>query len=393
MDKLAFLTSEKVREFIHQNEHTDAQKLLLNPPTDIKDHINLIADQLISWRKVQAKLPEWYHNRQVIFPPPLSIEQSSSQAAAAYKTPLLSGDLLVDLTGGMGIDCLALSKGFGKTIYVEQNEWLCELFKHNSALLAKKPITVNHTTAEDFLKTFDGTASFYIDPARRDAAQKKVFRFADCTPDLVSLFPDLKKKAVKVLVKAAPLIDLTQGLSELDHVTEIHVLSIKNECKEVLFLIDLKAPEVPEPEIICTNLTANDRQTFCFRMSEEKKIEADLSTLSAYLYDPNASILKAGAFKSILRDFPVKKLAANTHLYTSDQLVADFPGRIFEVTDPNPQKSTLKTLQKANVMTKNFPITANELKRKYKLKDGGEHFLIGYRDQLNKSRLVLVKSK
>lgn len=393
MSKVQFLSSGSAQGFILQNAQEDVQHLLLNPPVDLKEHIKDLADQILSRRKAKDKLPNWLAKEAIVFPPPLSVEQSSSQAAAAYKSKLISGKNLIDLTGGMGVDCLALGQVFTHTTYVERDEWLCTLFQHNQDILTDKEITVVNATAEDFLKDFQGKATFFIDPARRDIHKNKVFRFSDCTPNLIEILPVFKEKADQVLVKAAPMIDLTQGITELGNVKQIHVLSIKNEVKEVLFLVDFKCKG--EPEIHCVNLN-EDQKTFRFLLSEEKEAPLTHDPIKKYLYDPNSSILKAGGFKSVAMQYPVQKLGASTHLYTSADLIGDFPGRRFEVIKAHLQKKDIKKLLpdgKANVLAKNYPLKPEELKKKFNLKDGGEFFLIGYRDTDKKPSLLVCKKK
>lgn len=392
MDELSFLASEEVKKFIETHLDSDPQRLLLNPPTNWKEQTPLLADQLISRQKAKNKLPDWYHSQSLIFPPPLSVEQSSSPEAATYKADLLSGSHLVDLTGGMGVDCLALSTRFNNTTYVEQDSWLCRLFAYNQKHLGIGAIEVVHQPAEQFLQTFEGKACFFIDPARRDSSQKKVFRFEDCIPSMAELLPAFRTHASKVLIKAAPLIDLTQGIRELENVLAIHVVSIRNECKEVLFLLDFgqQAPQIPT--IHCVNLANKQSMPFTFTLEEEKQTKIEYADAGNYLYDPNASILKAGAFKSITKRYPVKKLSANTHLYTSDQLIKDFPGRSFKVIDTSLGKSALKALDQLNVITKNHPLKPEEVRKKYGIKDGGEQFLVGFRDQNNAPRFCLANS-
>ena len=386
------ILSPEFQKFLQENQHLDPHELLLkkNSPVDVRE----VTDQLLSKRKAQSKLPEWVNQRGIVFPPPLSVEQSSSATTARYKQELITGDHLVDLTGGMGVDCLYMSQQFTKTTYIEQDSWLCALFKHNHPLLTNRGIMIENGSAENFLNQFPQRATFFIDPARRDAKKQKVFRFADCSPHLIELMPVLREKGERLLVKAAPLIDLTQGIKELGGVTEIHVVSVRNEVKEVLFLLDFVSGALSEnPKIACVNLESV-HSVFHFHPEEERKIEIPFNSIQKYLYDPNAAILKASAFKSIAQAYLLQKLAPNTHLYTSDELIPDFPGRTFEVLSINPGKKELKELlpnQKANVLTKNYPLSPEGLKTKLKLKDGGDFFLIGYRDMTNRPQVVVSK--
>jgi len=392
MSNIKWLLTPEVSEFIQENLQSDINKILLSPPRHLKDNISLVADQILSRRKAKAKLPDWFANKDLIMPPPISLEQCSSLSTANYKKQLLSGNHLIDLTGGMGIDTLALSENFKHSTYVEQDSWLCQVFDHNSTTL-NKTIAVKNSSAEEYLNSFQGKAHFYIDPARRDEHQRKVFHFENCSPNVIDMLPIFQEKAEKVLIKAAPMIDITLGIKQLKHVSEVHVVSVKNEVKEVLFLVDFNSTK--EPTITCVNLETAQSE-FTFSLTEEHKVEIQSGQMEKYLYDPNSSILKAGAFKSVAEQYQLKKLAVNTHLYTSEKWIENFPGRTFEVIQPNcSRKEITKWISdgKANVMTKNHPLKADELKKKLKLKDGGDWFVIGYRDDGNKARICIAEGK
>jgi len=387
MNTIDFLKQKEVVDFIIENQHTEVSKLLLNPPKSYKDYIKLIVDQVLARQKANGKLEGWRENHQLIFAPPLSIEQASSEATSSYKAELIKGDLLVDLTGGMGIDCLALSEGFQQTIYVEQSKMLCETFSHNAALLQTK-ISIANQKAEDFLGSFEGIATFYLDPARRDATHKKVVMLEDCSPNLKELIPLLQPKARRVLVKLSPLLDLSKTLKEIPNVKEVHVVSVKNDCKELLFLIDFNYEH--DPMIHAVNLETDDER-FSFQIEEEQNAIPHYGKVFNYLYEPNSSILKSGSFKLAGNKYDLPKIASNTHLYSSDRLVKNFPGKVFEVMYQNDKEVIRKNYQTINVITRNYPSTPVELKKKYKLKDGGEHYLIGFRDHLNKPQLVVAR--
>lgn len=378
--RLDGLTSPVFTDFVKTHESEDVSRLLLSKQPDGID-LREAADQILSKRKAKSKLPLWSAQMGVVFPPPLSIEQSSSEAAAHYKKNLLKGDHLIDLTGGMGVDLLALSDQFSQATHVEIDPWLSEVFMHNAPLLSQNSITAMNISSEEFLVSYKGKATFFIDPARRDVDKKKVFLFGDCSPNVIEMLPEFKIKADKVLVKAAPMIDISLGMQQLEYVSEVHVVSVDNECKEVLFLLDFSA--VIEPIIYCINLTKMHAEAFTFTQKEEKSETPNLGEVGKYLYEPNASIRKAGAFKSVASRFQLKKLAINTHLYTSDLLVSDFPGRVFEVLGSVDKKKIKRQFPdgRANVISKNHPLTPEQIKQKFKLKDGGEQFLIAFRDR------------
>ncbi|MDW3197240.1 MAG: class I SAM-dependent methyltransferase [Cytophagales bacterium] len=389
------ITSEEGQAFLQAHEHSDPNQLVLNPPKkdypEVSKNIRLFVDQLISQKKAVKKLPSWKATPGLVYPPPLSLEQSSSEETATYKKELIRGKTLVDLTGGMGIDCMALSENFEETHYVEKNPDLCAVFIHNAKQLGKEAIHVNHTEASDFLarrKAQAGTC-FYFDPARRGENNSKVFKLTDCEPDASQLVPRILEKGATSLIKTSPMLDVDLALSELTNVKEVHLVAVKNELKEVLYLIQPDWEE--EPSMIAVNL-ARDKQEFNFRKSEEANADSTIGSVQNWLYEPNVAVMKAGAYKLIGQQFGLTKLDVNSHLYTSKELVPGFPGRIFEVIEEM-TKSNLKKLlpdQKANIITRNYPLTPDQLKKKYKLKDGGEYFVIGMRS-LGKPLLLLCK--
>lgn len=390
MNELDFLKQKEVREFILENTSSDVNALLLNPPQAFKEHIHLIVEQLLARQKAKGKLDEWLEHPEVLFPPPLSIEQASSISTGNYKSSLVSGNQLIDLTGGMGIDCLSLSKGFKTTTYVEENPMLCARFRHNSGFLSSQTIEIHNEEAASFLQRFDGTSTFYLDPARRDNRKNKVFKLEDCSPDLIELMQLFREKASQVLVKLSPLLDLTAVLNEINHVKEVHIVSVKNDCKELLLLIDFAY--TGSPKIVAVNLET-DQPAFTFQAEQEQNTTITYGEPEAFIYEPNASVLKAGAFKSIADQFDLLKVAPNTHLYGSSRYLENFPGRVYEIIE-DASKKTLSAFTKSgtiNVVTRNYPLSPAEIKKKYKIKDGGDLFLIGYRNSANKPKLVIAK--
>lgn len=389
---LDFLKKEEVKKFILDNRNTSPQKLLLNPPKPFKDEIRIIADQILARQKANGKLKDWSENINLILPPPLSIEQASSQSTSDYKKKILKGDHLIDLTGGMGIDCLALGEQFDKVTYVEQQSNLCSIFKHNCEALGRD-IEVKNVQAEEILKLIRNDPSkktLFVDPARRDDSKNKVFKLEDCTPNLNTLMPLMQKVASQVLVKLSPILDIKSILSEFDFIKEIHVVSVKNDCKELLILIDFSY--TGEAEIIAINLET-EQQAFHFKLSEEENSISQFELNDKYILEPNASILKAGAFKKLGVDFNLKKLHQHTHLYSSKTPITDFPGRIFHVIAVADKKRIKEYGKdgKLNVLTRNYPTKPDALKKKLKLKDGGNYFLIGFKDLNEKPNLVIAE--
>lgn len=386
------LKREDVKRFIAENTETDPSRLLLNPPREYKNQIKEIVDQIIARKKAQGKLDSWATNFDLIMPPPLSIEQASSLSTCSYKKNLIAGKYLVDLTGGMGVDCLALSESFDHTNYVEQDATLCEVFKHNSTTLGYK-LEIKNMGAADYLKSWSHNqkdTTIYLDPARRDGAKNRIFRVEDCSPNLIEILPLIKEKAQLVLVKYSPFLDIKAILSTIPNVREIHIVSVKNDCKELLLLIDFKF--VGMPKINCVNLRS-EQPTYLFTYKEEADSKAELGKIGKYIFEPNASIMKAGAFNKINVDFNIRKLGENTHLYTENHLIDFFPGKTFDVISIA-DKPTIKKFTKdgkINVITRNYPLSTTELKKKLKLRDGGNYFLIAYRDLNNKPMMVIAK--
>ncbi len=387
------ITSSEGMTFLNEFRHTDPQKLLLNPPKkdfpEVSRHIRLFIDQLISRKKAIKKLPYWSTIKGLVYPPPLSLEQCSSEETATYKQQLILGKVLVDLTGGMGIDCLALSNNFKECHYVERNQELCEVFTHNTRLMGKGNIHVHHLEANLFLDQWPAheATCFFFDPARRGENNSKVYKLSDCEPDATTLVPEILEKGATALIKTSPILDVELALSELSHVKEVHLVASRNELKEVLYLM---TPDwVGEPEIITVNLSEGS-QKFNFNKSEESDAQSEFGPIRKWLYEPNVAVLKAGAYKLVGKRFGLSKLGNNSHLYTSENLVDGFPGRTFEVIKEVSKHNLKKLLsdQKANIITRNYPLTPDQIKKKYQLKDGGNYFLIGTRVINNPTLLV-----
>jgi len=374
------LTSSSIREFIANHLTSDPASILLNPPQEIAGYEKKVVDQIIARKKLKSKSPELEKCFSVL-PPPLSIEQSTTELVASYKAKLFHGQKLVDLTGGMGADLFFLSQNFEESVYVEQQKELHDVFQFNSNQWDRKIDTYN-TSTEEFLDQLEYRAHLYIDPARRGDKKQKLFRLSDCSPDVEDLWPLLVKKAEGIMVKLSPMIDISDSLKRLPGITSTYVISLHNEVKEVLVL--LEKDKKSSSMIYCINLP-DEEKIFRFELNEEKQIKAAYSDPKKYLYDPNTAILKAGAFNTIAKEFNLLKIAPNTHFYTSDQLIENFPGRIFEISSID--KKSIKSIKQINVISKNYPQSPNQLKQKYKLKDGGSDYLFAFRNSSNVSNL------
>lgn len=374
-------------DFIKNNQHKPLPEIALLLSKHPELDKNFILNQINGLQKAKLKLPSFYENKDIIYPTGLSMEQCSSEQTALFKSKLVKGKTAIDLTGGFGVDAYFFSKHFVNVSYVEQNPDLFELVQHNFKVL-NASINCYQTSCEKFLSKNNQQFDLaYIDPSRRDE-NKRVFKLAECTPNVIELLPQLLKTAKQVLIKTSPLLDIKQTLNDLKSVSKVWVVSVQNDCKEVLFLVD--GTTILNPEIIAVNIT-KDISLFSFDYEHESAISVDFSEPLTYLYEPNASVLKAGGFKSISAQFGINKLAVNTHLYTSYKLITDFPGRVFKINsilDYNEKSVRTLGLKKANITTRNFPDSIEQIKKKLKLSDGGNHYLFATRD--SKDKLVLI---
>lgn len=359
-----------------------------------------VASQITARQKAKHKLPAWYANQRLQFPPPLSVEQGSSEATARFKSSLISGRKLIDITGGMGVDCFYMSTGFKQTLYFDQQREVAAAAAHNFAALgvgAKIKVRAEDAIAV-LSKNPEPADWIYADPARRDERQRKVAQLADCTPDLTEALPTLFRSAPNILVKTAPLLDIDLAIGQLGFVQEVYVIGLDRECKEVLYILKQTPVAVEEIPIKARILNANGSIRHSFNLT--RRMEADLTPNFAapqkYLYEPHAAILKAGAFKSIAAQFGLAKLATNTHLYTSEKLLDEFPGRSFEVvavSKPDARALTEFTPDgKANLTLRNFPGRVDDLRKKWRLKEGGDVYLFAA-ELYDRQKVVIVARK
>ena len=364
------------KQFIRENLNADVPTLALKK-APVGTDVPLALRQIAARQLLQKKVPQWAENEGLLFPVHLSIEQCSSEAAAKYKAGLLDGQTFADLTGGLGIDTFYISQHFRQTDYVEMQTELCDLARHNFAIL-KADVKVLNETAEDYLKRCEPKDCIFIDPARRDEHGRKTISISDCTPDVAALQDLLRQKAKRVLIKLSPMLDISKALEELCHVKEVHVVAVANECKELDFIMERDYQG--EVHFVCVNLMTN-QQELCFTMAEERSSTTRLADgVMKYLYEPNPALMKAGCFKLLTARFDVYKLHKNSNLYTSEQLIPDFPGRVFEVQDWAPYhkkvKSTLLAdVEKASVAVRNFPLSVAELRKNLKIADGDENYV------------------
>ncbi len=378
-----------VQNFINKNIDTDIVSVLLKKPI-FEGVTNLeLTGQIEAKKKCKKKLPTWFRTPQIYFPNKLNIEQTSSEKTALYKAEIVAGKSLIDLTGGLGIDSYFFSKKIGKVFHCETAAELSQIAAYNFAILDVKNIKTIHIDGLLFLKEYDDAFDWiYLDPSRRNEKKGKVFHLSDCNPDVSAHLALLFEKSNKILLKTAPFLDITEGLKSLACVKKIHVVSIDNEVKELLWELHKDTKEDPMISTINHQKTGDDR--FSFRLSEEKNTIAAFSTPLQYLYEPNAALMKSGGFKTISKALKVYKLHPNTHLYTSDHLIT-FPGRVFKINKWLPHnKRTIKQLgiQKANVASRNFGESVANIRKKHRIADGGKEYLFFTKDE--KGRQIVL---
>ncbi|MBR5395520.1 MAG: hypothetical protein IK144_10640 [Bacteroidaceae bacterium] len=366
-------------EFITQNKDADVHTLALNKaPTGI--NLRYCLQQIEGRQTAQRKLPTWAKTNGIIYPVKLSMEQCSSEQTALYKQQLVTRLLpegrknMVDLTGGFGIDFSFLAQLFDEANYVEQNEQLCEIARHNFPLLGLSNIHVHNKTCEEFIDGMGLFSLIYLDPSRRDAAGRKMVALNDCTPDIEALKDKLLDHATTVLIKLSPMLDIQDTLRRLQNVSEVHVVSVDGECKEMLIVLCRKKQDTI---FYCTNIAAQT-QTFSTEKRETKPIIAPHP--EQYLYEPNASIMKAGVQNALCQAYNVRKLHPFSHLFTSPHFIENFPGRTFVIEDycsfaKKDIKTMLAGISQCNLTIRNFPSTVAELRKRLKLREGGNIYL------------------
>ncbi len=382
------------RAFIEQHLTDDVTALLMRQhPADLD--VRMLAAQLTARQKARYKLPTWYANPDLLFPPALSVEQASSEQTAAYKASLVDGNLLLDLTGGMGVDTWAFSRVMPSVVYVERSTELASLSAYNLPRLGATNVQVE---TGDGLAWLDGRTEpadwIYLDPHRRDERGGKVVLLDEYEPNVLTLLPFLARKSRKLLLKVSPMIDLKQTIRQLGP-AEIHVVAVLGEVKEVLLVVDHTVPASADPAFVAINRLAQHDDIFRFTLTDEAEAIVSFSDPQTYLYEPNTAVLKAGAFRLLAQRFGLTKLAPNSHLYTSEQFVAGVPGRAFRVEQViKPDRKSLQTILpdlKGNLAVRNFPQTVAELRKKLSLREGGDRYLFATTLLNGDKRLIVTR--
>jgi len=358
------------KDFIKSHINEDPIKLLLKYSND--EGKKLLVEQIASRKKIRKKLPSWYQNLDLIFLPGLSLEQSSSEDTGTLKANLISGKHLLDITGGMGVDTFFLSQNFDKTTYVEKNPELYKTATHNLSALSKRIETVNADGIEILKKSAADVV--YIDPFRRDSANQKMVSLADCEPNVLHLKPWLTQNGRVTYIKASPMLDIHTAINELKNVSEVWIISSRNECKEVVF--KLQEQKDQPIEIRTFNISPNITERFNFTWNPEKRVDLSFSEPLNYLYEPNASVLKSGGQDFLSKKMTTNKLHPNSNFFTSSELISDFPGKSFKVEQVlTPFDKSLKK-GRFNVISRNFPNKASEIEKKLKLLSDKENYVI-----------------
>ncbi|QCR23496.1 class I SAM-dependent methyltransferase [Pontibacter sp. SGAir0037] len=385
------------KEFIQEHLKHDPSLLILQSGRYSNLAVLDLVQQIQARQKAAFKLPTWTSSIDTVFPPTLSVEQTSSEQTAAYKASLVTGDVLIDLTGGFGVDSFFFAKSFRKVIHIEQQPELSEIAAFNFLLLGARNIEAENNTAEAFLEQYSGMADvIFLDPARRGEQKEKLHLLQDCQPDVLHLLPLLLKKSKAVLLKTSPMLDIGLALAQLGKVAKVWVVAVQNECKEVLYLI--RNQESDTIARVAVNLLPNGEiQQITFTKEQEETVMVEYLEPATYIYEPNAAILKAGAYKSLSSIYKVAKLHPNSHLYTSQTLIANFPGRTFKClgTSRYHKKELLAKLppsHKANITVRNFPESVAAIRKKTGIKEGGEVYLFFTTDRQQKP-VVLICQK
>ena len=379
-------------EFIAQHREEDVRTLALQagryPTVDMREAVT----QIEGWQQAREKLPTWAAVEGIIYPPKISMEQCSSEKTAKYKAKQVKGKRFADLTGGFGIDFSYMARNFNEAFHIERNKTLCDIATANFSLLGLEDAKVMNGNSEELFESLPHLDWIFVDPARRDGDGRKVVALSDCEPNVVEL--DLLSKADMAMIKCSPMLDITMACRQLQHVSSVHIVSVNNECKELLII--LNSGDFTGFTTHCVNILKDSTQIFSFTQDDEDTAETSYSSeVGKYLYEPNASVQKAGSPKSLSSHYHVDKLHPNSHLYTSNEHIHNFPGRIFEVVEVlGFSKANIKSVQslgKANITVRNFPESVQLLRKRLKLTDGGENYIFATTLNDDSKALILCK--
>ena len=387
------ILQSEIQEFINKNSNTSISKLALQknpfPEVDWK----LILNQIEAKAKAKDKLPSWFNTPNILFPGKISVEQTSSEATALYKSNLVSGENLIDLTGGFGVDDYYFAKKIKSVVHCEINRELSEIVQHNFKQFQVRNIECRSGDSLEILKKSTQKWDWiYIDPSRRSDVKGKVFMLKDCLPNVPENLDFYFEKSAAILIKTAPLLDISAGLSELKNVKTIHIIALENEVKELLW--ELHRDYSGTISVKTANITKGSVDTFDFEMQQNQSLP-NYGLPQKYLYEANSAIMKSGAFDEVAIQFGLDKLHRHSHLYTSEELI-DFPGRIFEIKAVFPYNKTEIKIhlsgKPCNITTRNFPETVENIRKKWKIKDGGNHYSF-FTTDVNTNKIIVFCAK
>jgi len=384
-------------DFIQAHKDDDVRLLALKADKYPEVEMSFALDQIAGWQTACRKLPTFAATDGILYPPHLSMEQCSSEATACYKAQVASrfagvSSKMADLTGGFGIDFYFMGREFHQATYVERQEHLCGIVSHNLALLPETQHTAFHVQCADGVEYLRGMAPvdlLYMDPARRDVHGAKTYALEDCTPDVVQLCGLLLDKADHVMLKLSPMFDWHEAVKKLMNVSEVHIVSVANECKELLVILSKR----PSPSVSVT--CVNDGSVFTFE-DQQKQIQYQEGEIEAgmYLYEPNASLMKAGCFGALCERYGLRMVGRDSHLVIAGEAMPDFPGRKFQIealTSLKKAKQSLHEHDKANITVRNFPMSVAELRKRLKLKEGGSSYVFATTFQNGVHSLIICK--
>ena len=389
---LSTLLQPEIQAYIRQYTAQPVTQLALqkNPFPDV-DWTEIL-NQIAARQRAKDKLPTWYAAENIVYPSKISVEQTSSENAALYKSGLVLGESLIDLTGGFGIDDYFFSKKVANVTHCELNADLSAIAEHNFKTLGADNLQCIPGDSLNTLQQLDKQWDWlYADPARRSDTKGKVFMLKDCLPSVPDLLSTYFKYTSNILIKTAPLLDITAGLAELHFVKTIHIVAVNNEVKELLWV--LQRGYTGTPNLVAANLTKDGKDVF--ETSYDNDAEALYGLPKKYLYEPNSAIMKSGAFDAVGNHYKLEKLHKHSQLYTSDTLI-DFPGRRFTINHILPyQKAEMKQYiegKKMNVTARNFPLQVTDIQKKWKIKDGGDTYAF-FTTNSNNEKVVLLCGK
>lgn len=401
------MVNKETLSYIKTHRTDDPRKLALQSHPSGVD-MQYALEQIAGWQAACRKLPHWASIEDIIYPPHLSMEQCSSQPTAIYKQQVArrllgdNADTLVDLTGGYGVDFSYMAEVFRHRVYVERQEVLCEAAHHNFPLFGIDDAEIIYGDGTEYLGRIDHVSMIYLDPARRDNNGGRTYGIADCTPDVTALKDVLREKADYVMIKLSPMLDWHKAVEDVGNVVEVHIVAVKNECKELLLVVDCQGNKKQSLQVFCVNYSDDNTAT-----TDIFSPNGCLNVLSAsftnpmeqsYIYEPNASLMKFGSFEPLCRKYNVRQIAPNSNLFISDEYIDSFPGRCFRIEavsgmNKKELRNILGNISKANITTRNFPLSVAELRKRLKLKDGGGTYIFATTLQDGSHKLLVCKRR